>query len=136
LGLRGDPWHLDPTASTHFCLAVEISTPSAPIVAPSLLGRAPSWPTTDLIVINDNNKVQRNMGVYPASGTGRFSFFGIVHNAATFRRNVELRLEVSREKYVMAYASMHQEDEYLLWLPARFPVRRLSTAKGALPVNL
>jgi hypothetical protein len=94
---NGYPWHLDPTASTHFCLAVEISTSSDPIVAPSLLGRAPGWPTTDLMVINDNNKVQRNMGVYPASGTGRFSFFGIVHNAATFRRNVELRLEVSRE---------------------------------------
>ena len=33
--------------------------------SPSLLGRAPGWPTTDLLVINDNNKAQRNMGVGP-----------------------------------------------------------------------
>ena len=66
------PWHLAAVSSTHLCLAVEISTPADPIVAPSLLGRAPGWPTTDLAVINDNNKAQRNMGLSttPARGVG------------------------------------------------------------------
>ncbi|MGH3372309.1 MAG: hypothetical protein ACRDPR_20170, partial [Nocardioidaceae bacterium] len=37
----GYPWHLDPTSTTHLCLAVEISTPADPFVSPSLVGRAP-----------------------------------------------------------------------------------------------
>jgi hypothetical protein len=32
-------------------------------VTPSLLGRAPGWPTGDLLVIINNNKAQRNMSV-------------------------------------------------------------------------
>ena len=81
-------------SSTHLCLAVEISTPSDPIVPPSLLGHAPGWPTTDLMVLNDNNKAQRNMGVYPASGTTPLEYYGIVHNAALFARDIELEYEI------------------------------------------
>jgi hypothetical protein len=93
----GHPWHLDPTSSTHLCLAVEISTPDDPFVPPSLLGRAPGWPTTDLVVLNDNNKAQRNMGVYPASGAGAVTYYAIAHNAATFVRDLSLRYTVDRE---------------------------------------
>jgi hypothetical protein len=87
----GYPWHLDETSSTHLCLAVELSAVNDPIVPPSLLGRAPGWPTTDLLVINDNNKAQRNMGVGPTAVGGCLTCFGIVHNAATFTRDIVLR---------------------------------------------
>jgi hypothetical protein len=93
-------WHLEAVASTHLCLAVEISTPNDPIVAPSLVGRAPGWPTTDLAVLNDNNKAQRNMGLSatPARGVGLSdTFWAIVHNAATYRRDVELEVALPPE---------------------------------------
>jgi hypothetical protein len=91
----GYEWILPATSSQHLCLAVEINSANDPLKLPSLLGRAPGWPTTDLIVINDNNKAQRNMGVYPVSGwaSGTVSFYAIVHNAATFLRDVVLHLE-------------------------------------------
>ncbi|MFP3556909.1 sialidase family protein [Paraburkholderia sp. SIMBA_049] len=86
-------WHLGAVSSTHLCQAVEISTPADPFVPPSLLGRAPGWPTTDLAVINDNNKAQRNMGLSttPARGEGLIDSFALVHNAATFHRDMVLR---------------------------------------------
>src|SRR6185503_1618142 len=92
-------WHLEPVATTHLCLAVEITGPSDPFVAPSLLGNAPGWPTTDLRVINDNNKAQRNMGLSttPARGVGASDCYcAIVHNAATFVRDFELRYDAPR----------------------------------------
>ncbi|TML86695.1 MAG: hypothetical protein E6G08_11635 [Actinobacteria bacterium] len=93
-------WHLAPVSSTHLCLAVEITGPNDPIVPPSLVGRAPGWPTTDLAVINDNNKAQRNMGLSttPARGVGLSeTFYAIVHNAATFRRDMEIGVRIPPE---------------------------------------
>ncbi len=92
-------WHLNAIASTHLCLAVEISAPGDPFVAPSLLGSAPGWPTTDLRVIFDNNKAQRNLSLSttPARGIGGIDSYAIVHNAATFRRKMVLRSQVSPE---------------------------------------
>lgn len=87
---NGYPWNLPATSSTHLCLAVEVRTPQDAIVAPSLLGRAPGWPTTDLLVINDNNKAQRNMGLGPTTATGWMTRFAMIHNAATFRRDIVL----------------------------------------------
>ena len=94
----GYPWHLDETNSTHLCLAVELNAPGDPLVPPSLLGRAPGWPTTDLLVINDNNKAQRNMGVAPTTVGGFMTRFGIIHNAATFTRDIVLRWTVVGER--------------------------------------
>lgn len=96
---NGYPWHLPATSSTHLCLAVEASTATDPIVAPSLLGRAPGWPTTDLLVINDNNKAQRNMGLGPTTAAGWLTRFALIHNAATVRRDIVLdwvRIGVSK----------------------------------------
>jgi len=90
----GRAWTLPVTTSTHTCLAVEISTPDDPVVAPSLLGRAPGWPSTDLSVLLDNNKAQRNMGVYPVSGRGFGSFYAVLHNAATARRDMRVRMDI------------------------------------------
>lgn len=90
-------WHLNPVNSTHLCMAVEISTPSDPFVAPSLLGNTPGWWTgTDLRVLLDNNKAQRNLGLSttPARGEGNSVYYGIVHNGATFRRDMKLRYRV------------------------------------------
>jgi hypothetical protein len=96
------PWHLNAVSSTHLCLAVELSTPNDPYVAPSLVGNAPGWPTTDLRVLLDNNKAQRNMGLSttPARGEGMIdSIYAIAHNAATFRRDMALRYRVTPEVY-------------------------------------
>jgi hypothetical protein len=93
-------WHLSAVASTHLCLAVEITAPNDPYTPPSLAGNAPGWPTTDLRIINDNNKAQRNMGLSttPARGVGMSDcYYAIVHNAAPFARDMELRYEVPRD---------------------------------------
>jgi hypothetical protein len=87
-------WHLNPIASNHFCIAVEISSPGDPFIPPSLLGNTPGWPTTDLRVINDNSKAQRNIGLTTTPATGssdRLCLFALAHNAATFRRPIVLR---------------------------------------------
>ena len=89
-------WHLGSIASTHLCLAVELSAPHDPFVPPSLVGNTPGWPTTDLRIVNDNNKAQRNMGLSttPARGAGASDcYFAIVRNAATFPRDLELSFE-------------------------------------------
>ncbi|MCP4451732.1 MAG: hypothetical protein GY809_09745, partial [Planctomycetes bacterium] len=101
----GYPWELITTGSTHTCMAVEISTPGDPIVAPGLTGRAPGWPNPDLMVIYDNNKAQRNMGVYTGSGdSGTIRYYAVVHNAATRVRNLVLQFdprEVGRTKFLV-----------------------------------
>ena len=88
----GRAWQLDAPTSTHVCVAVEISTPGDPFVAPSLLGRAPGWPTTDLAVLYDNNKAQRNLLPVSGGSAGTVSVFALVHNAALQRRDMVLRL--------------------------------------------
>jgi hypothetical protein len=90
---NGYAWHLDTTATTHVCLAVEISTAQDPIVAPSLLGRAPGWPETDMSVLLDNNKAQRNIEPVAGASAGTIAAYGLIHNAATIRRAMQLRLE-------------------------------------------
>lgn len=91
-------WHLNAVTGNHLCLAVEISTPNDPFVAPSLRGFTPGWPVTDLRVLLDNNKAQRNLGLSttPARGIGQWAdFYGIAHNAATMTRDMTLRYMVA-----------------------------------------
>ena len=92
---NGYEWLLPVTSSSHTCLAVEIDAPGDSMDPPSLLGRAPGWPTTDLMVINDNNKAQRNMGVYPGAGSGTLKYYAVLHNAATFRRAMQIDYSIS-----------------------------------------
>ena len=87
------PWHLNPVSSTHLCAAVEISAPGDPFVGTSLRGRAPGRPDTDLEIVDDNNKAQRNMGlstIDARESAGEFVLWGIIHNAAMWRRDLEL----------------------------------------------
>jgi hypothetical protein len=92
----GYEWLLPPTTSTHLCVAVEITSPNDPLKLPSLIGRAPGWPTTDLIVINDNNKAQRNMGVHAMmAGMNPVTFYALAHNASTALRDMALLFETT-----------------------------------------
>lgn len=90
------PWHLHPSASTHLCIAVQIYSASDPYVAPGLSGYTPGWPTTDLMVINDNNKAQRNISVWDGVPESEGLQYATVFNAATFTRDVTLTLNASR----------------------------------------
>jgi len=96
-------WHLDAIASTHLCLAVEISTASDPYLAPGIVGHTPGWGTgTDLEILNDNNKAQRNMGLTstPSHGgpaSGSITNIALIHNAATWTRDLQIRYDVPRE---------------------------------------
>lgn len=95
----GLQWDLPVTHSPHVCMAVEISVPAAGVLPADnfigdLVGHAPGWPTTDLMVINDNNKAQRNMGIYPALGASSASFFATIRNAANFPRDMVIRRKV------------------------------------------
>ena len=87
-------WHLNPVASSHLCLAVELSSPGDRFAGQSLRGRAPGWPDQDLEILDDNNKAQRNMGLSttPARGVeaAETCICALVHNGATFRRDLEL----------------------------------------------
>jgi hypothetical protein len=87
-------WHLNPVASTHLCLAIEVTSPGDRFAGQSLRGRAPGWPDQDLEILDDNNKAQRNMGLSttPARGVeaAETCICALVHNAATFRRDLEL----------------------------------------------
>ncbi|WP_262060961.1 sialidase family protein [Streptomyces sp. STR69] len=91
-------WHLNPVASGHLCIAVEITSPHDPYAGTSLRGRAPGWPAQDLEITDDNNKAQRNMGLSttPARGTGLCvsALFAIAHNAATRTRDMRLQYTV------------------------------------------
>jgi hypothetical protein len=95
--IASSSWTLPPTSSTHLCLGVQISTATDPFVAPGLNGNTPGWPTTDLVVINDNNKAQRNMSVhYGLSGFGS-THYAIVRNASKTPRDFVLKLAVSQD---------------------------------------
>jgi hypothetical protein len=99
-------WHLNAIAGNHLCLAVEISAPGSPYLPPSLVGYTPGWPTTDLRIVNDNHKAQRNMqlSTMAAGSRGSVTAYAIVHNAALFARDVPLRIGVSAAsaRYVLS----------------------------------
>jgi hypothetical protein len=91
---NGYEWHIGPTMTDHLCFAVEITGPADPPASPSLLGHTPGWPTTDLMVLNDNNKAQRNMYPPPSNGNGNATYHAMIRNGATFRRDLVLRYRV------------------------------------------
>ena len=89
----GYEWDLPVTTSNHTCLAVEITGPNDPIIQPSLLNHTPGWGTgTDLMVLNDNNKAQRNMQVYRMSmgGGAPLISYAAIHNPGLYERNMTI----------------------------------------------
>ena len=102
------PWHLHPSSSTHLCIAVQIYSADDPFQPPGLVGYTPGWPTTDMMVINDNNKAQRNMSVWEGVPETGGMILGIIFNAATFARDVTLILDMSKgEKERLAGAMIY-----------------------------
>ncbi|HEV3088777.1 MAG TPA: sialidase family protein [Candidatus Elarobacter sp.] len=82
-------WIVPATHSGHVCMAVEISAPPGdPIAPPDLTGNAPG--PADPLVLGDNNKAQRNMGIYPA--TGEHSLYAVIHNPELTTQDVALRI--------------------------------------------
>ena len=97
---NGVVWTLPSGASNHVCLAAQISTANDPLIQPGLAGHSPGWPNTDLWVINDNNKAQRNMQVFglgSAGGSGAAYF--IAHNQATQVRDMQVGVAVDPALY-------------------------------------
>jgi hypothetical protein len=84
-------WNQNATASTHACLAVQISTPNDPYLPPGLVGKTPG--PDDYVIIDDNNKAQRNLGVSVNVPHFAGLHFALIHNAALFRRDMVLRYE-------------------------------------------
>jgi hypothetical protein len=120
----GYKWHLDMTASTHLCVAVEIDSSGDPYVAPGLTGHAPGWPSLDLAVPADNNKAQRNLLVNPGMGFGGFSFYGLAHNATTQTRDMVLIYGTTPD------AEQHLVDATVQVIDARGQIARYPFKSG------
>lgn len=89
----GLPWHVDATASTHVCLAVEINHADDPLALPSIAGNSPG-PADPLITI-DNNKAQRNIDTVPGtSGSSGLSGYALIQNSADHARIIDVLWEV------------------------------------------
>jgi hypothetical protein len=93
----GYHWHQDSTASTHACLAVQISTANDPYIPPGLAGTSPTWPNEDAILI-DNNKAQRNLDVTISLADTKGIGFAVIHNAGTIMQNIVLRFDSPEAK--------------------------------------
>ena len=88
------PWHLHPSNSPHLCIAVQIYSDADPYAPPSLLGYSPGWPTTDTMIINDNNKAQRNIRVWDGVPDAGGFHLSIIFNASTSPRDVVLAIGI------------------------------------------
>ena len=89
-------WHLHPSSSTHLCLGVQVYSEADPYLTPGLLGYTPGWPT-DMMVVSDNNKAQRNMAVWDGTPDAAIELHAMIFNAATFVRNMQLDIRMSSD---------------------------------------
>jgi hypothetical protein len=92
--VQGAGYHQDPTASTHACIAVQISfIPDDPYHSPDLNGHSPGDPDGQSLILVDNNKAQRNLGV--SHNVAHFAglHFGLIHNAGLYMRDMTIRFD-------------------------------------------
>lgn len=92
----GLQWDLPSGASNHVCVATQIGTAGDPYQGATLAGRSPGWggTMTDLEILNDNNKAQRNMQVYFGLGqTSDWSMVAMIHNAASKTRDMQIGVD-------------------------------------------
>jgi hypothetical protein len=97
---NGLQWDLPSGASNHVCLATQITAPGDPYLGMTLAGRSPGWPNTDLEILNDNNKAQRNMQVFMGmSGMQRkdMAMMAVAHNADTRTRDMQIGIDFKED---------------------------------------
>lgn len=113
---NGLQWDLPSGASNHVCLAAQISTAGDPFSGATLAGRSPGWggTYTDLEILNDNNKAQRNMNVFFGLGqTHGWSMLATVHNAASHTRDMQIGVRLRprrRRKSAQAAHPFHRRQ--------------------------
>jgi hypothetical protein len=90
----GLAWTVPPTSSTHLCIASQISTPGDPFLLPSLLGGSPGLAGTDPLVLQDNNKAQRNLLVSVGLGGAGGESYAIIHNIDAIKQDIELSYSI------------------------------------------
>jgi hypothetical protein len=93
---NGFQWDLPSGLSNHVCVATQISTAGDPYQGSTLAGRSPGWggTMTDLEILNDNNKAQRNMQVYfGLSATHDWAMVATIHNAASSTRDMQIGVD-------------------------------------------
>jgi len=111
------PWHLHPSSSNHLCIAVQVYSDADPYMPPGLLGYTPGWPTTDLIVLNDNNKAQRNISVWDGVPEEAGMHFAMIFNSATFVRDFEMNITASAQtmrQFQNAKIAVQGSDQYMM----------------------
>jgi len=100
------PWAVSATASTHVCLAVQITTPDGAYLPPSLVGLSPGPSGSDPLIREDNKKAQRNlatvMGTGGSGGAGG-EYHAIIHNIEKYQRDIDLEYSLDPQ----AAKSMH-----------------------------
>jgi hypothetical protein len=90
----GLAWTVPPTSSTHLCIAAQVSTPGDPFRPPSLLGGSPGLAGTDPLVLQDNNKAQRNLLVSKGLGGAGGESYAIIHNIDATKQDIELAYSI------------------------------------------
>ena len=128
------PWTMATTHSSHACIAAEVHTAEDPILFPTLNGRSPGWDIgTDLIVINDNNKAQKNlevinrplMTIHPPPPTRNreemFSTYAVIHNPSLKTENTTI--------YYKIKSSLGSKDSLTLSVPGN-QGRNIQTKQG------
>lgn len=111
------PWHLHPSSSTHLCIAVQVYSDADPYMPPGLLGYTPGWPTTDMMVLNDNNKAQRNISVWDGVPEEPGIHFAMIFNSATFVRDFEMNFTASAQtvrQFQNAKIGVQGSDQYMM----------------------
>jgi hypothetical protein len=88
-------WTVPAGSSSHVCIAVEIEAPGDPYLTPSLSGLTPVGDTP--LIVDDNNKAQRNFGTVVGSGLAGLEQYAIVHNGLLEPTTMNVQYEVAPE---------------------------------------
>jgi hypothetical protein len=91
--VQGAAYNQPDIGSPHACIAVQISTADDPFHSPNLNGHSPGDPDGQSLILVDNNKAQRNLGV--SHGVPHFAglHYAIIHNAGLSVRDMVIRFD-------------------------------------------
>jgi len=94
--VQGAAYNQPAVASTHACIAVQISTtspPADPFQSPNLNGHSPGDPDGQSLILADNNKAQRNLGVSHNVPHLAGLHYALIHNPGLATRDMVLRFD-------------------------------------------